>query len=81
VITASPDLSSKCAEFALPSICLSTFAICDQKLQRPRKICRDECEILENDVCQSGKGMERHLKFSTTFNWIFVSNQSCKSIL
>jgi len=53
VITASPDLSSKCAEFALPSICLSTFAICDKTRKRPRKICRDECEILERDVCQS----------------------------
>jgi len=53
VITASPDLSEQCAEYALPSICLSTFAICDKKTQKPKKICRDECEILEHDVCQS----------------------------
>jgi len=53
VITASPDLSKDCAEYALPTICLSTFAICDRTTQKPKKICRDECEILENDVCQS----------------------------
>ena len=53
VIKKSPDLSQECAEYALPTICLSTFAICDKKTQKPKKICRDECEILENDVCQS----------------------------
>ena len=53
VITASPQLSPDCAEYALPTICLSTFAICDKKTQKPKKICRDECEILENDVCQN----------------------------
>jgi len=53
VITASPEMREGCAKYALPSICLSTFAICDQKTQKPKKICRDECEILEHDVCQS----------------------------
>ena len=53
VITASPDLSDQCSRYALPSICLSTFALCDKKTQKPRKICRDECEILEHDVCRA----------------------------
>ena len=59
VIKASPDMTSDCAEFALPSICLSTFAICDKKTQKPRKICRDECEILEHRVCKAELAIAR----------------------
>ena len=59
VIKASPDMTTGCAEFALPSICLSTFAICDKKTQKPRKICRDECEILEHRVCKAELAIAR----------------------
>jgi receptor tyrosine kinase-like orphan receptor 1 len=59
VIKASPDMTSDCAEYALPSICLSTFAICDKKKQKPRKICRDECEILERKVCRAELAIAR----------------------
>ena len=59
VIRASPDMTSECAKYALPSICLSTFAICDQAKQKPRKICRDECEILEHSVCRSELAIAR----------------------
>ena len=58
-ITASQQMSEHCAEFALPSICLSTFPICDQKTQKPRKICRDECEILAHDKCKSEHALAR----------------------
>ena len=59
VITASQQMSDQCAEFALPSICLSTFPLCDQKTQKPRKICRDECEILAHDKCKSEHALAR----------------------
>ena len=58
-ITASQQMSEDCAEFALPSICLSTFPICDKKTQKPRKICRDECEILAHDKCKSEHALAR----------------------
>ena len=58
-IAASQQMSPECAEFALPSICLSTFPICDQKTQKPRKICRDECEILAHDKCKSEHALAR----------------------
>ena len=60
VISESPDMSDECREFALPSICLSTFAICDTKTQKPRKICRDECEILEHKVCKTELAIARN---------------------
>jgi len=53
VITASPEMSARCAEFAIPAICHSTFPLCDVRTQKPRKLCRDECEVLEQDVCKS----------------------------
>jgi hypothetical protein len=53
VITASPDMSARCAEFAIPAICHSTFPLCDVRTQRPRNLCRHECEVLEQDVCKS----------------------------
>merc|ERR1719266_1465100 len=53
VITASPDMSARCAEFAIPAICHSTFPLCDVRTQKPRKLCRDECEVLEQDICKT----------------------------
>ena len=53
VITASPDMSARCAEFAIPGICHSTFPLCDRMTQRQRKLCRYACEVLEQDVCKS----------------------------
>ena len=52
VISASPDLSQECSPYAIPSICLSTFPLCDRMTERPRKLCREECELLETRVCQ-----------------------------
>ena len=58
-ISASQQMSDKCAEFALPIICLSSFRICDEKNRKPRKICRDECEILAHDICKSEYALAR----------------------
>lgn len=48
------DLSQSCAEFAVPSLCLAAFPLCDDQSGKPvpRQLCRDECEVLENDVCR-----------------------------
>ena len=52
-ITTSKMMSSRCSEFAIQAICHSTFPLCDKRTQRPRKICREECEVLEADYCKS----------------------------
>ena len=48
------DLSNQCQEFAIPSLCYFAFPFCDSTAEEPRgrELCRDECEILELDVCQ-----------------------------
>lgn len=51
VIKDSPDLNRQCAEYAIPAICLTTLPICDRKTKKPRKICREECEVLEYSLC------------------------------
>lgn len=69
-------LSKRCHEYAIPSLCYHAFPLCDDKdgQQRPRKICKEECEFLENNVCREdyirakeypliGKGTLSNLKF------------------
>jgi len=54
VIAHSGDLSQSCAEFAVPSLCHAAFPLCDDQSGKPvpKQLCRDECEVLENDVCR-----------------------------
>ena len=52
-ITTSKMMSGRCSEYAIQAICLSTFPLCDKRTQRPRKLCREECEVLEADHCKS----------------------------
>ncbi len=59
VISASPDLSSACSPYAIPSICLSTFPLCDRVSERPRKLCREECELLEHRLCRKELAIAR----------------------
>ncbi|KAL8575332.1 hypothetical protein ACOMHN_003166 [Nucella lapillus] len=55
VIASSHHLSQRCQEFGIPSLCFHAFPLCDDSGDkvRPRQICRDECEVLENDVCKT----------------------------
>lgn len=57
VIANSEDLSPSCSSFAKPSLCYSAFPLCredeSEGIGKPRKICREDCEILENEMCSS----------------------------
>ncbi|XP_065569518.1 tyrosine-protein kinase transmembrane receptor Ror-like isoform X2 [Artemia franciscana] len=54
VITRSGDISQSCAEFTVPALCYAAFPLCDDSSSRPmpRRLCRDDCEILEHDLCR-----------------------------
>ncbi|KAE8743180.1 hypothetical protein FOCC_FOCC011209 [Frankliniella occidentalis] len=55
----SPDITPQCVKFAKPSLCYSAFPVCREKVhdkitkpsQKPRRICRTDCELIENKLC------------------------------
>ncbi|KAH9413899.1 Inactive tyrosine-protein kinase transmembrane receptor ror1 [Dermatophagoides pteronyssinus] len=53
VIVHSPDVSLQCHRYAISSLCFHVFSLCDDQFSYPypRKVCRDECEMLENNIC------------------------------
>lgn len=47
------NLSKQCSTFAIPSLCLFAFPLCDKKKKQPKQICRSDCRQLQNDICKN----------------------------
>ncbi|XP_062617741.1 inactive tyrosine-protein kinase transmembrane receptor ROR1-like isoform X3 [Saccostrea cucullata] len=53
IIASSSEMSTTCHQYAIPFLCYYTFPPCDHTSDepRPRQVCRDECEELEQNIC------------------------------
>nr|XP_042903811.1 inactive tyrosine-protein kinase transmembrane receptor ROR1 isoform X1 [Parasteatoda tepidariorum] len=54
VVATSHDVSDECHKYAIPSLCFFAFPLCDtdSPYPIPRQVCRDECEVLESNICR-----------------------------
>lgn len=47
------NLSKRCSTFAIPSLCLFAFPLCDRRTKQPKQICRFDCKQLQQDLCKN----------------------------
>jgi hypothetical protein len=47
------NLSNRCGTFAVPSLCLFAFPLCDRHTKQPKQICRSDCKQLQQDICKN----------------------------
>lgn len=47
------NLSNRCGTFAIPSLCLFAFPLCDRHTKQPKQICRSDCKQLQQDICKN----------------------------
>ena len=47
------NLSKRCSTFAIPSLCLFAFPLCDRDTKQPKQICRFDCKQLQQDICKN----------------------------
>ncbi|CAG2162204.1 unnamed protein product, partial [Oppiella nova] len=54
VIATSHDVSLQCHRYAISSLCFFAFPLCEDNAAEPtpRQVCRDECEVLESNICR-----------------------------
>jgi receptor tyrosine kinase-like orphan receptor 1 len=52
LLTNKNSISKQCASFALPSLCMFAFPLCDSERQQPKQICRADCKQLQFDICK-----------------------------
>ncbi|KAK3091292.1 hypothetical protein FSP39_018693 [Pinctada imbricata] len=55
IIASTKDMTSECQKYAIKFLCLFTFPPCDGTVTDPQpvKMCRDECEMLEQKICKN----------------------------
>ena len=53
LLTAKNSLSKRCSTFAVPSLCLFAFPLCDKQNKQPKQICRLDCKQLQQDLCKN----------------------------
>ena len=57
-------LLEKCKEYALKAICLTTYPYCaDSSEPKPVKLCKEDCEELESNVCKSDFKVARQFDY------------------
>jgi hypothetical protein len=44
--------SDSCAPYSNKALCMTALPLCNKKTQEPKLICKDDCELLENQLCR-----------------------------
>ena len=47
------SLSPRCSTFAVSSLCLFAFPLCDKHTRQPKQVCRYDCKQLQQDICKN----------------------------